>query len=261
MAQHEDGTPYRVLVVDDDADIADVVLAILTDEGYSASILVDTSHHSVMAAVGMQEPDCILLDGSLGSDYGSSWAEAAYLGARERPIPTIMFSAHAGDVREAQLEESDRARAAEFAAVLAKPFSLDDLLEAVAEACGASEQFNQTAAGDRERTLELARRLRQLGAGDIRTSDRREWATFRRTEDQAICQLYWWQRMGLYVVGRYQDDATLKPIGQFFELDAAIAAVMPGRDIAAEEAGPTDGMPASRPVRGGPGGDVPPDAI
>jgi len=30
----------------------------------------------------MQEPDCILLDGDHGPEYGSSWAEAAYLGAR-----------------------------------------------------------------------------------------------------------------------------------------------------------------------------------
>lgn len=227
MAQHEDGTPYRVLLVDDDADVADVVIAILTDEDYLVDVLADTSHQSVMAAVGMQEPDCILLDGARGPEYGSSWAEAAYLGARDRPIPTIMFSAHVGDVREAQREESDRARAAEFAAILAKPFSLDDLLAAVATACGTSEQFKRTAAGDRARTLTLAKRLRELGATDIRTSDRREWATFRRTDDDAICQIYWWQRMGLYVAGRYQDDAILTPIGQFFELEAAIAAVMP----------------------------------
>lgn len=228
MAQHDDGTPYRVLLVDDDADVADVVVAILTDEDYLVDVLADTSHESVLVAVGQQEPDCILLDGAGGPEYGSSWGEAAYLGARERPIPTIMFSAHGRDVKEAQQEESDRARAADFAAVVAKPFSLDDLLDAVATACGRSEQFKQTPAGDRERTLSLARRLRELGARDIRTSDRREWATFRRRDDESICQLYWWQKMGLYVAGCYQDDAVLTPIGQFFELDAAIAAVMPG---------------------------------
>lgn len=227
MTQHDDSTPYRVLLVDDDADIADVVLAMLTDEGYSVEILVDTSLSSLLTAVGMQEPDCILLDGAEGHEYGSSWAEAAYLGARDRPVPTIMFSAHAGDVREARQEESTRARAADFAAVVAKPFSLDELLEAVATACGSAEQFKRTATGDRERTLNLARRLRELGASDIRTSDRREWATFRRSEDDAICQLYWWQRMGLYVAGRYREDSTLVPIGQFFELEAAIAAAIP----------------------------------
>lgn len=227
MTQHDDGTPYGVLLVDDDADIADVVVAVLTDEDYLVDVLDDTSHESVMAAIGKLEPDCILLDGSAGPEYGSSWAEAAYLGARERPIPTIMFSAHARDIREAKEEESDRARAAEFSAILAKPFGLDDLLAAVAAACGRSEQFKQTSAGDRERTLKLARRLRDLGASDIRTSDRREWATFRPADGEAICQLYWWQRMGLYVTGRYQEDATLTSTGQFFELDAAIAATMP----------------------------------
>ena len=211
----------------DDADIADVVLAMLTDEGYSVEILVDTSHPSVLTAVGRHEPDCILLDGAKGYEYGSSWAEAAYLGARDRRVPTIMFSAHVGDVREAIQAESAGARAADFAAVLAKPFSLDGLLEAVASACGIAEQFKRTPTADRERTLILARRLRELGATDIRTSDRREWATFRRAEDDAICQIYWWQRMGLYVAGRYQEDSTLRPIGRFFELEAAIAAAMP----------------------------------
>ena len=28
MAQHEDGTPYEVLLIDDDAEVGDVVLAI-----------------------------------------------------------------------------------------------------------------------------------------------------------------------------------------------------------------------------------------
>ena len=223
----DESTAYRVLLVDDDADIADVVLAILTDEGYSVEVLEDTSHQSILAAVGKQEPDCILLDGAKGHEYGSSWAEAAYLGERDRAIPTIMFSAHAGDVREARQEESDRARAADFAAVLSKPFSLDELLDAFATACGNAEPFVQSASGDRERTLKLVQRLRELGATDIRTSDRREWATFRRTADGSICQLYWWQRMGVYVAGCYEDDATLSSIGQFFELEAAISASLP----------------------------------
>ena len=217
-------TPYRVLVIDDDADVADVVLAILSDDGYAVSTLADTAHDSILAAVGKQEPDCILLDGSRGTDYGPSWEEAAYLAARARSVPTIMFSAHAGDVREARAEETDRAHAAGFAAVLAKPFNLDDLLTAVATACGKSEPFNHSAKGDRQRTVALVGRLRREGASDIRTSDRREWATFRPKDADRICQLYWWQRVGVYLVGAYQDDGTLTRIGHFFELEAAIAA-------------------------------------
>ena len=41
-----------------------------------------------------------------------------------------------------------------------------------------------------------------------------------------ICQLYWWQRVGVYLVGSYQDEGTLKQIGHFFELEAAIAAAL-----------------------------------
>lgn len=222
------GAPHRVLIIDDDADVADVVLAILSDEGYLVSTLTETSHGSILAAVGKQEPDCILLDGGHTVEYGSSWVEAAYLAARDRSVPTIMFSAHIGDVREAEAEDTARARAADFAAVLEKPFSLDDLLTAVATACGKSEPFNPTAEGDRQRTVALARRLRELGAIDIRTSDRREWATFRPKGTDAIRQLYWWQRMGVYLVGTYEEDqGTLHRIGHFFELEAAIAAAMP----------------------------------
>jgi hypothetical protein len=132
-------------------------------------------------------------------------------------------------VREAREGDSARAQAADFAAVLQKPFTLDELLAAVAGACGRSEPFVQSAEGDRARTVALARRLRQLGATDIRTSDRREWATFRPKDGSAIRQLYWWQRMGVYLVGSYHEDGRLRPIGQFFELEAAIAAAMPAQ--------------------------------
>lgn len=220
-------TPHQVLLIDDDGDVADVVAAILTDDGYSVSTLVGISHDSLLATVGKLEPDCILLDGSSQVEYGSSWADAAHLAARERSVPTIMFSAHSTDVREAQEARSERARAAHFAAVLGKPFHLDELLAAVATACERSEPFNHSAEGDRGRTAALARRLEELGATDIRTSDQREWATFRPKDVDVIRQLYWWQRMGVYLVGSYDQEGALARIGQFFELETAIAAAVP----------------------------------
>jgi CheY-like chemotaxis protein len=181
-----------VLLVDDDADVADVVFAI----------------------------------GS-SSEYGGSWTHAAYLAARQRSIPTIMFTAHAGDVAEAREGQTNRARAAQFTATVGKPFRLDDLLTAVGAACGRAEVFNHSAEGDRARTVALARRLRALGATDIRTSDRREWATFRPNNVEAIRQIYWWQLMGVYLVGSYDEGGALKRMGQFFELEAALAAANP----------------------------------
>lgn len=230
--REKDG-PHRVLVIDDDGDVADVVAAILTDDGYSVSTLAEISHDSLLATVGKLEPDCILLDGSSQVEYGSSWADAAHLADRERPVPTIMFSAHSTDVHEAEEAESERARHADFAAVLQKPFHIDELLAAVAAACERGEPFNRSAEGDRSRTVALADRLRELGATDIRTSEQREWATFRPKDMDSVRQLYWWQTKGEYLVGSYEEDGALTRIGQFFDVEDAIAAALgkpPARD-------------------------------
>jgi hypothetical protein len=55
---------------------------------------------------------------------------------RARPVPVVMFTADAGAADEARAGESARGRAAGFAAVLPRPFALDELLGAVAQAAG-----------------------------------------------------------------------------------------------------------------------------
>ncbi|MCV0402863.1 MAG: response regulator [Chloroflexi bacterium] len=220
------GDPFRVLLVDNDRDITELVSAMLTDEGYEVGTLDKTDHDSIAAAVGRLEPDCILLDGDGGHDFGGGWNEAAYLSRRSRAVPTVMFTAHAQAVLEARANASQRARAADFAAILAKPFSLDDLLDAVGEAVGRSDRFERSEEADRARTRTLVDELTRAGATDIRTSDRREWATFMSPDDECIYQLYWWQKLGVYIVGRYDDDARLDRVGQFLERSAAIAAAI-----------------------------------
>ncbi len=231
MAEHEISPdtvvePLRVLLADNDPSISELVTAILTDDGYAVTSLQDTDHESIAAAVGRIEPDCILLDGADGPNFGGSWSEAAYMSGRARAVPTIMFTAHADAVAEARGGESERASEAGFAAVLGKPFGLDELLEAVATASGRSERFDRSQAGERQRTTELVVQLSAAGATDIRTSQRREWATFVSPHDERIYQLYWWQRLGRYVLGRYDADARLELMGQFFERDAAIGAAL-----------------------------------
>ena len=216
----------RVLLIDSDADVTDVVVAILTDEGYEVRTVSTTDHRAIAAEVNRYEPDCVLLDSAARPGYGQSWDEAAYLSSRERAIPTVMFTAHSLDADEAREGESERARLAGFVAVLAKPFNLDELLDAVATACDRSQPFERGDNGERARTLALARRLRAAGARDVRTSNRREWATFASPHDKRIYQLYWWQQLGLYIVGRYHDDARLRIVGQFYEVDAAIDAAL-----------------------------------
>ena len=217
----------RVLVIDNDPAIAELMTAILSDEGYAVATLLETTHPAIAAAVGRQEPDCVLLDSS-GEGPDGTWTEAAYLAARERSIPTILFSADFRAITEARENTSERSLSADFAAILPKPFSLDELIEAVASASRRSVPFDASAKADRARTVELARRLDEVGATDVRTSTRREWATFRSPDDDRIYQLYWWQLLGVYMLGRYETDGRLSLVGQFLERDAAIAAVILG---------------------------------
>lgn len=223
-----DAEPLRVLLVDNDDDISLLVNAMLTDEGYEVTALNAMDHDSVTSAVGRVEPDCILLDSAEGPTFGGSWDEAAYLAQRAREVPTVMFTAHPGAVAEAREGTSQRSMDAHFAAVVPKPFTLDQLLEAVELASGRSARFDRSEAADHRRTAELVGELRAAGAVDIRTSERREWATFTSVHDDRIYQIYWWQRKGVYMAGRYDENAHLELVGQFFERSAAVAAALTG---------------------------------
>lgn len=215
----------KVLIVDNDRDISDLLRALLTDEGYEVTGLLEHEQDGVAAAVGRVEPDCAILDGEsgIGGEYGVSWAEAAALQARGRKVPVIMFTADAPASDEAQAGESDRSRAAHLSAVLRKPFDLDELVDAVAKATGESVPFDRSAPADLERNHLLVVRLRAIGAHDIRSSTRREWVTF-RAPDASVFQLYWWQAGGCYLVGAYLGDGRhMESIGLFYDVDGAVA--------------------------------------
>ena len=216
----------RVLIVDDDRDIGDLVHAILTDEGFAVSLLHHQNPDAIRVSVNQLEPDCILLDGASPDEYGPSWAEAAWLSHRERPVPVVMFTAHRAAMEEAEAGESERSRAAGFAAILPKPFDIDRLLEAVGRAVGEAEPFDGSEGADRERTATLVRRLEEAGATEIHASTRREWASF-TTPNGAFLQLYWWQRDGVYYLVRFaQTGGKVEPVGRFYDLGAAISVAM-----------------------------------
>jgi CheY-like chemotaxis protein len=222
----------RVLCVDDDRDIAEIVQAVLGDEGYAVSCLYSAEGDALGRMVGQFEPDCVLLDSNSTSGYDDAWLDAATLANRRRRVPVVMFTAHGKDVRDARAGSSSRAAAARFAAVLEKPFALDDLLAAVGTATGQSIRFDDSPAAERARTSALVKALRQRGATEIEPSRRREWATF-RDQQGALCQMYWWQGRGVYQAGRYGADGKLRMIGQFVDRDTAIEAALPERRRAA----------------------------
>lgn len=132
-------------------------------------------------------------------------------------------------MREAREETSPRSQAAGFAAIIGKPFDVDELVEAVGHAVGAAVPFDHSATADTTRTQALVERLEAARASDVRGSPRREWVTF-RSEGGTLVQLYWWQQGGVYYCGQYAaDGSTMRPIGQFYDLDAAIAAGLSAR--------------------------------
>jgi DNA-binding response OmpR family regulator len=126
----------RVVVVDDDRDIADVVQTILIDEGFKVSCLYEPTSNAVKDAIDRLEPDRVLLDGGNPAAYGSSWELARWLASRPRPVPAVMMTAHSADLEEAILDESDRAKTARIAAVIPKPFDIDRLIAVVCNAVG-----------------------------------------------------------------------------------------------------------------------------
>ncbi len=139
MEEARKSRPIRVLVIDDDAGVRDVVPAILGDEGYDVSMLDHLADAAVRAAIDRIEPNCILLDGAEAIGYAKAWTTAADMRRRARPIPTVMFTAHVLDAAEAERATSERAVAAGFAAVLCKPFHLEDLVSMVERVVAAAQ--------------------------------------------------------------------------------------------------------------------------
>ena len=124
----------RVLVVDDEADIRNLVQEILTDEGY----LVDVAANAAQARVarGKQEPDLILLDIWMPDTDGITllreWVQTPGL-----TCPVVMMSGH-GTVETAV--EATRLGAADF---VEKPLSLAKLLRTVKSALDAGRRKRQ----------------------------------------------------------------------------------------------------------------------
>jgi CheY-like chemotaxis protein len=218
----------KVMIVEDDPVLGDLVHGLLIDEGYTAwvvgaAVLGRAEPGALEAAVGRLEPDCVLLDGGGRKGYGASWAHAAWMHDRARPVPTVMFTSDVPATREARASASTRSQAAGFFAVLDKPFDLDELLATVDRAVGQSVPFDTSPAADAARTAALLAKVEAASGREARASTRREWVGF-VTPDGAQVQLYWRQRDGMYHVVRcVEPEGRFERVGRFSDPDAAIA--------------------------------------
>lgn len=112
----------RILAVDDDNDILEVLQYILEDSGYEVETLSDG--HNLFNTIRQHQPDLILLDIMLGGLDGRELCKHLKLGKETHDIPVIMISA-SHDIAKTQNENGCPD---DF---IAKPFDIDVLLRSI----------------------------------------------------------------------------------------------------------------------------------
>lgn len=120
---HNDPLPYRLLVVDDEQPIRDLLGELLVEEGMCPALVADLP--GALAALERERFDLILADplADFSADHPvDHWSTLEALQARARTTPIVIFSAHA-----AGLFPNLQARG--FAGFIAKPFDLDTLAQ------------------------------------------------------------------------------------------------------------------------------------
>jgi two-component system, chemotaxis family, chemotaxis protein CheY len=110
----------RILIVDDDESIRQIVRLCLSDEGYE--VLEAPNGQVALEAIDAFQPSLILLD--LRMPVMDGWEFARRYRASPGPhAPLVAFVAALNAEQECANLDSD--------GILAKPFDLDDLLQAV----------------------------------------------------------------------------------------------------------------------------------
>ncbi|HEX3383909.1 MAG TPA: response regulator [Mucilaginibacter sp.] len=113
----------RILVVDDNEDILEVIKLILEDYNYDVVTLSDGS--LLLDKVTDSHPDLILLDVMLGKVDGRDLCKTIKSTPETKEIPVILISA------SHQVQERNTLNGVAPDDFLAKPFDIDDLLEKV----------------------------------------------------------------------------------------------------------------------------------
>ena len=114
----------RVLVVDDEASIREVLAEFLSLEGYETRTA--SNGQEALAVLDTWRPDAIILDLMMPVMDGWAFAKAAYRRLGPEGVPILVASASLDLVRAASELRPHGVRAS-----LAKPFDLDVLLAAI----------------------------------------------------------------------------------------------------------------------------------
>ena len=120
----------KILVIDDDEAILEVVAYILKDEGYNVQV---SPGGDIIAHLQSYQPDLIILDVLLGSKNGVQICKEVKNNPLTSYIPIIMFSAHASGSKISQECGAD--------AFIEKPFDIEVLTKAVKKTLDKSEKL------------------------------------------------------------------------------------------------------------------------
>lgn len=110
----------RILLLEDEKDIRDLIQGILEEEGYSVIAL---NHYESVADIIDFAPQLILLDIRLSNGYGHLLCEELKSEPQTSAIPVILVSGSSNLEKIARDYKADN--------FLSKPFDLDDLLNMV----------------------------------------------------------------------------------------------------------------------------------
>jgi len=113
-----------VLVVDDEFGVAEVLDAILTDEGYR--VITATNGRQALARIAEQRPDLVLLDYMMPILDGVAVLRALSADPTAHNLPVVVMSALP--------EEAISTETRRYAAFLRKPFQIRTVLAAISRA-------------------------------------------------------------------------------------------------------------------------------
>jgi CheY-like chemotaxis protein len=120
---------HTVLVVDDEFGVAEVLDAILTDEGYR--VVTATNGRQALARIAEQRPDLMLLDYMMPILDGVAVLRALSADPAVSGLPVVVMSALP--------EEAISSETKDYAAFLRKPFRIKTVLAAVQRALPAAD--------------------------------------------------------------------------------------------------------------------------
>src|SRR5665213_3577388 len=107
--------PKKIIVIEDDQDILDIMTYILADEGYEVLASTDSR---ILDEVHLHQPTLILMDNRLTNGFGRDFCKQFKSNPATRRFPIVLVSANSG------LEEIARESLAD--GYLKKPFDITE---------------------------------------------------------------------------------------------------------------------------------------